>query len=223
MCTISVANNNLLRGGLAHHRGQVQTDDANYGAATSPSFIQSVARATPTESITSTLNPSVQGQTVTFKVALTGVSGGAIPSGSVMFMSNGAPQLRIALVWLSTRPASPSAARNKSPPEWTPLWASTAAMSNYNTGVAPSLTQTVQDFSIAPTANMPVNITQGFSNSTDPYNQSSITVTVTQLYGFSAALQLACIVQPTKPEHAECPNVRPQSYQSDGRRRQYER
>ena len=80
VCTISVANNNLLAPG-AHIIVATYSDDANYGPATSPNFTQNVGKATPTVAV-STDNPNATyGQTINLTATVTGVPGAACLAG----------------------------------------------------------------------------------------------------------------------------------------------
>ena len=62
VCTISVANNNLLR--WSHIIVAKYTDDADYGPATSPNFTQMVGKATPTVAVTTDKPNLIYGQTI---------------------------------------------------------------------------------------------------------------------------------------------------------------
>ena len=66
--------------------------DPNYtGPATSPVYLQQVNKATPSNTVTSDINPSTYGQLVTFTAAVAGVSGVTQPTGTVAFFDGGAP------------------------------------------------------------------------------------------------------------------------------------
>ena len=70
----------------SHSMTAVYSGDANFEASTSPALTQTVnvAQATTSTSLTSSLNPSRWGQSVTFIARVTS-SNGAIPSGTVTF------------------------------------------------------------------------------------------------------------------------------------------
>ena len=59
--------------------------DTNYNSATSGTFSQTILNGATTLSVTSSLNPSAYGQTVTFNATVSAVNNSAIPSGSVTF------------------------------------------------------------------------------------------------------------------------------------------
>ncbi len=56
-----------------------------YNSSTSDPFNLNITKANSSITITSSANPSVYGQPVTFTATVTGISGGAVPTGSVLF------------------------------------------------------------------------------------------------------------------------------------------
>lgn len=69
-----------------HSITAVYGGDGNFASSTAPAITQTVNRAATTTAVTSDLNPSVFGQTVTFTVTVTGATTLAEPTGSVTFM-----------------------------------------------------------------------------------------------------------------------------------------
>ena len=63
--------------------------DANYNSATSPIINQVVNKATSVLTVASSLNPSTYGNSVTFTITVAGVSGGAVPTGTVTLTLGG--------------------------------------------------------------------------------------------------------------------------------------
>jgi hypothetical protein len=82
--TASLAISSLSVGN--HSITAVYNDDSNFGTSTSPAVTQVVSPASTSIVLTSSLNPSNFGQTVTFKATVSAVSpGGGTPTGSVVF------------------------------------------------------------------------------------------------------------------------------------------
>jgi len=63
-------------GAGAHTITALYSGDSNYAASTSAPFVQNMAQATPTFTLTSSLNPSIAGQAVTLTVTMTPLSNG---------------------------------------------------------------------------------------------------------------------------------------------------
>ncbi len=206
-CTNPSAAIPYLLGG-SHSIVATYIDDNNYtGADPSAPLVQTVQRARPTTSVTSSPNPSVQGQSVGFTVPVTGVSGGLAPTGNVTFTyaNNGGNSTPI------SECSNPIPLANNQAVCITKTLASgmdnvTAAYSGDNnyTDSEPSLTQTVEDFAM-PSVNPPsIIVTQGFNNTNDPFNaQPTITAAAAPLYGFSGTLGLSCAVVPAAGQNGQ--------------------
>jgi hypothetical protein len=80
----------------AHSITAVYAGDSNYIGSTSPVLVQTVTRAAPAFSFTSTLNPSQFGVSVTLIVQLTGASG-VVPTGVVVISESGVPLATLTL------------------------------------------------------------------------------------------------------------------------------
>ena len=179
--------------------------DSNYNKS-SGTYTQIVNRATPTTAITSSLNPSIQGQPVTFTTSVTGVPGGLAPTGSVTFTGGGISGCSgIALD--NTGHAACTPAQLASGAD---VIVGTYSGDNNYTSAAPSLTQDVQDFSVAGTWNsspLPVDIIQAFNNTNNPYSSQQQPITFTamplNMLPFSAPLQLTCMVMPLQGQSAQ--------------------
>jgi len=63
--------------------------DANYNSSTSPTINQVVNKAISVLTVTSSLNPSTYGNSITFTMTVAGVSGGAVPTGTVTLTLGG--------------------------------------------------------------------------------------------------------------------------------------
>ena len=185
------------------------TDNTDYGpAAPSTAFVQTVQRATPTTSITSSLNPSVQGQSVTFTAPVTGVSGGLPPTGSVTFTytNNGGNGSS----FISECP-NPMPLVNNQATCMTKTLASgmdnvTAAYSGDNnyTVSAPSLTQIVQDFVLGGLPSL-LTVAQGSDNNGGLYPQPvSVTVSPLPPYPYNGTVTLTCSVSPMLASGPTC-------------------
>ncbi len=83
-----VAITNALPGGTDPITATYSADP-NYNAATSNTVAQVVNQAGATVTMTSTPEPSIYGQTVAFTINVAGVSGLAVPTGTVMVIDNG--------------------------------------------------------------------------------------------------------------------------------------
>jgi Bacterial Ig-like domain (group 3)/FG-GAP-like repeat len=179
--------------------------DNNYNPG-SGTYTQTVNKATPTTSITSSLNPSIQGQPVTFTTLVTGVAGALAPTGSVTFSGGGISGCSgIGLDNTGHAVCTPAQLTSGAD-----VVVGTYSGDNNYASAAPSITQNVEDFSLAatwPSAPLAVNILQAFNNTNNPYmsQQQAITVAAMPLnmLPFSAPVQLACTVTPLQNQNAQ--------------------
>ena len=72
-----------------HSLSATYTGNGYFGPSTSTPLLQKVTATSTSVTLTSNLNPSHAGATVTFTVQLAGTGGGAAPTGSVVFYDNG--------------------------------------------------------------------------------------------------------------------------------------
>jgi hypothetical protein len=152
--------------------------DANYAAETSSPLTQVVNLKPSSTSLSSSINPVIAGQTVTFTATVSGSSGGS-PTGSVNFLDgstslgtsalNGS-DVAIFATSLAPGPHSVSAVYSGD--------ASDAA------STSSAVVVTVQDFSL-PSAPPTVSITA-------PGQSGTATITVTPLSGFTGTISFAC-------------------------------
>lgn len=117
----------------------VYPGDSNFNGSTSAALSQSVNKAKTTLIITSSLNPSISGQSVTFTATVTGAFGGS-PSGTVTF-KNGSVVLGTGTLNSSTHQAkyTTSTLANGSHS----IFAIYGGDSNFITSTSPSITQNV--------------------------------------------------------------------------------
>jgi hypothetical protein len=121
----------------AHSITAAYGGDPNYSGSTSPALTQTVTANTSTTAISSSIDPSTFGQSVTFTATVTGAGG--TPTGTVTF-KDGTTTLGTAAVNGSGQAAFPTTALT------TGGHAITAAYSgdtNFGSSVSPALTQTV--------------------------------------------------------------------------------
>ncbi len=110
--------------------------DANNPPATSPTFTQNVAKATPSFTVTSSQNPSVAGQAVTLAVTMTPVS-----SGATLGLDIGNPPAGLQATWSAGRTSITTADLSPGTHTVTGTW---AGDSNVLAGSSTVLLQTVQ-------------------------------------------------------------------------------
>jgi hypothetical protein len=74
------------------------------------------------------------------------------------------------------------------------------------TGSSATAAQSVQDYALALMTSGPITITQGYTNSTDPFAKESITATASSIANFSGTLALTCnVVAVSVPSGAVLP------------------
>jgi large repetitive protein len=120
----------------SHTITAVYSGDANNPAATSPTFVQNVAKATPVFTVTSSQNPSVAGQAITLTVTMTPVS-----TGAGLDLQIGNPPAGLQATWSAGRTTITTADLSPGTHTVTGVWAGDA---NVLPGSSAVLTQTVQ-------------------------------------------------------------------------------
>jgi hypothetical protein len=111
--------------------------DSHFAGATSSAVTETIQKLTPTLAVTSSVNPSVTGQIVTFTLTASGAMGA--PTGSVTFL-DGATALGTATLSSGSATLSVSLPATGSAHSIT---ASYADDSSYNAGTSPAISQTV--------------------------------------------------------------------------------
>lgn len=160
-----------LTGGTHSIKGEYN-GDSNYNKSNN-TITQTVNKANSSTAVVSSLNPSFQGQSVTFTATVTGVAGGATPTGTVTFKDgaatlgngtlNGSGVATFATAALTAGSRSITAVYN--------------ADTNYNSSTSSTLTQVV---------NAKVNTTTTLTSDVNPANQGAtvtFTATVTPASG----------------------------------------
>lgn len=177
--------------------------DNNYTAAP-VTITQTVGQLTPTITLTALPSPTTVNSSVTFKATLTAPAGGSFtpsaPTGVVNFTIGSASGTSICSnVNLNSSEAATCTVTSL-PAGTNTINATYSGDSNFATSSG-SVPETVQDFSIAfsaPTSNT-LYLTESYSNTSDPFKQVPISVSITPLYGFNDNLQLTCsLVSPGK-------------------------
>jgi hypothetical protein len=169
----------------SHSITAVYAGDANFTGSTSAVLTQVVnqpVKLVSTTSVTSSLNPSGQGQTVTFTGTVTGPTGNLIvPTGTVTFM-DGTSTLGTGTLNASGLATYNTSSLSTGPHSITAVYGGDSTFAGSTSGV---LTQTVNtpSYTIAfnPTT---LTVTGGSSGTT--------TITVTPSFGFSQQVTFAC-------------------------------
>ena len=118
----------------------VYNDDTNFNSSTSPSLTQVVNKAATSSVVTSSLNPSNFGQTVTFTATVSALSPGAgTPAGNVIFRDGATTLGTVSLVNGKATLSTGSLSRASHT-----ITAAYQGNTNYSTSTSPSLTQTVR-------------------------------------------------------------------------------
>lgn len=207
---VAVCSTGALTAG-SHTVTATYTGDPNFATGNS-SVTQKVGVAATTLALTSSLDPSVvlnpqNANDLVNLVAAVSPSGGAVPfSGSVTFTDNGAPIAECQ----AAVPVNPSTGIAACPTKSLGSGAHTI-LAAYNsdanyTASSSSITQTVQDYTLATSATSTVTVTQGYTNSSDPFTPQTVTVSATPIAGFTGNLTLSCsVVAVTVPSGAVPP------------------
>jgi len=189
------------------------TGDTNFIGTVSSGLNQTIGQTGTTVAVTSssTNSISVATQSVTFTAKITpGITGTIAPgtaAGTVKFTSND-PSGTVACAASTVTPqangtgtATCTATFPSTEPVGTPTVTVTAVYSGDSNFTASTGTgaQTVQNFGLAFTtpatpATTPITVTQGYSNTTDPFTPAVITMTVTSSGGYSDKLTVTCTV-----------------------------
>jgi hypothetical protein len=169
--------------------------------------LQQMVGLTPTTTTASTsLNPSVSQQMVTFSITVRPqFHNSTSPGGSVTFTdTTSSPATNVpgcAPVSVTNGQATCSTTGLQSGVR--SLTASYSGDSNFQSSSA-TLTQTVEDFSpgvdwVPQVTPMAVSVAQGYTNTGQIFSPQTITYSVTPLYGYNNALALTCNVTPVGP------------------------
>jgi hypothetical protein len=186
--------------------------DINYPPQTSSNYSETVGPAQTAVAITSNLPVSVATQGVIFTAIVTQVltpatTGTAVPKGTIAFTSSdGTANSCAASVLTSPGDGTAIATCNVTFPKTTSgqvMVTATYNSSDLNFAASSNsgapFTQAVQNFGVAftaPTSNT-VILTQGYNNSSDPFNPVAITVSSAPVSGFNDPLNVSCTVTNT--------------------------
>jgi len=164
--------------------------------------------------LTAGTNPSTSMVPLNFTVTVTGISGGTVPQDTVSFTDNNNPISSCTGVTLAPTTGTFTCANVVLAPGNHVIVANYGGDSNYLATSSPGLPQLVQDFMIASSPTGFVNVTQGYTNTNNPFSSEQIpmgvstgplpltpgfvdsltvdTCTVTPLAGQSAATVPTC-------------------------------
>ena len=215
-CTTNAPNMNLLSAGTHSNIQATYNADINYGSVTSPAFPQTVKKfpLAPTVALSGgSKNPSSSTQSVQFTATVTALPAGTVPMGSVTFTDNfGSQSTPLCTNAPLTMGVNSSTAQcTASVPNQNDLvLAGTHSIvatyngdTNYAANSSSGLAQLVQDFGISSSPTTAVAVTQGSSNTSNPFTviQTGMTVATAPLSitpNFSDALGLTCMVTPAQ-------------------------
>jgi hypothetical protein len=142
------ATSSLTAGG--HSITAVYGGDSNYTGSTSPALTQQVSQASTSTALSSSANPSTQGQSVTFTATVSPCSGAVKPTGTVTFLDGttalGSPAINTSCV--ATFSTSSLSAGSHS------ITAQYSGDGNYRGSTSPVLTQTVGTQKISTTTTL---------------------------------------------------------------------
>lgn len=185
--------------------------DSNYSGSSgqvtqkvSPGATSVVVTSSPNPSVV--LNPQNSGDAVNLMATVSPSSGAVALSGSVTFTDNGAPIAECqAAVPVNTSTGVASCVTKSLVAGTHTILAVYNSDPNYTTSSG-SLTQQVEDYSLSTSTTSEITVSQGYTNTTDPFSPQSITVSATPIAGFTGNLTLSCnVVAVTVPTGAVTP------------------
>ena len=194
--TASCQTTNLAVG--THQLGAVYNGDNNF-TASSGTTMQTVTGGsfTTTTQLISSLNPSEVNQSVTFMATVTASSG--LPTGNVTFTSNGKPipecPIPVPVMQLSNSSVASCTTQSLAAGKDTIMASFSDPQGLYGSSSA-TLVQMVGDFNLLVSPGN-VTVTEGYSNTTDPFFAQTINLTVQPLSGYNGTVALSCSVNPT--------------------------
>lgn len=193
------ATSALTRG--AHSIAATYSGDPDFKTSNA-TLTQTVNAAASSTVLVSSPNPSIAANPnndddlVGLTATVTPSSGPVLLSGTVTFTDNGAPIAACP----SAVPVNPSTGI-ASCATTTLGFGTHTILAAYNgdpnfTASSSSVTQAVQDYTLTASPTSTVTISQGFTNSTDPFTPQAITVSASPISGFTGSLTLTCNVVP---------------------------
>ncbi|MGH9588126.1 MAG: beta strand repeat-containing protein [Acidobacteriaceae bacterium] len=198
----------LLRG--SHTITATYAGDSNFSTSGN-SLTQTINPGASSITLVSSPNPSValnpNGYNDQVGLTATVGPGNGVPlSGAVTFTDNGAPIAECQ----AAVPVNPSTGIASCITSSLGFGSHTihAAYNGDNnfTASSSSVTQSVQDYSLAASASSTVTVSQRFTNTTDPFSPEPITVSASPVAGFTGQLALTCnVVAVSAPEGAVAP------------------
>jgi Bacterial Ig-like domain (group 3)/NHL repeat len=165
--------------------------DLNFDASISNQIAQVVALGITTTALSSSANPSLAGQSVTFTAKVTSKSSGT-PAGTVTFF-DGATSLGSPVTLSSGSATLETLSLTTTTHTITAVY---SGNSDFEGSTSNAVTQAVQDFKIAASALSP--------NSVAPGGSATATITLTSEEGFNTAATVTCSVSPTVSEGPTC-------------------
>ena len=176
--------------------------DSNFASGTSSVLSETITAGKNSLALVSSLPTSLATQTVTFTASITPDNKGqTAPSGNVSFSFSDPTVISCGSVPLVNNGNGISTAVcnvtfTSTEGGAITVTANYAGDSNFSAS-SYTITQTVQNFGIAFSPTGPLNVTQGYSNVTDPFNSTALSVVLSPVGGFTDALVLNCVVTNT--------------------------
>ena len=217
--TLTNGQTNCLTSSLT--AGTQQTIQATYSgdsnSTTSSGTVTQTVNADGTSTaVTSSLNPSIvsnikgYNDQVTLTATVIAANSGPIAlssTGVVNFTDNNSPLACSSTTWAVS--GSKGVATCKTIFQGSgqhSVAASYANDPNFAGSTSTPLIQLVQGYTLIASVAGPITITQGFTNTTDPFSPQPVTVTAQSLFGFTGSVTLACTAAPiTAPSGAVPP------------------
>ena len=209
------SSSSLLASSSPHTILATYSGNSNYSGSNS-SLTQTVKPDGTSTVITSSLNPSIvsnikgYNDQVVLTATVTPANSGSVPlssSGTVTFTDNNNPLTCSSTTWTvsNSRGVATCTTIFQSSGQHS-IAASYANDPNFTGSASTPLTQEVQGYTLIASVTGPITITQGFTNTTDPFSPQPVTVTAQSLFGFTGSVTLACTAAPiTAPSGAVPP------------------
>ncbi len=199
----------LTSAALTHTILASYSGDVNFSVG-SGSVVQQVTPASAGIAVASSLNPSVSfvnnasnfQDSVTFTAMVTPVQTGSIGlAGAVTFTNNGAVLCANVPVTVAAGKGTATCTSTTLPAGTNTIVASYGGDANFASAIPATLSQAVEDFSLTvapvPTNSVGVLLTQGYTNSNDPFTPAGLAVTGNSTAGYSGSPTMTCTSVPS--------------------------
>ena len=165
--TATFTTSTLVKG--SHSITAVYSGDANFNSSTSPVLTQTVNKGSTTTTVTSSVNPSASGQSVTFTATVSPISPASGTLGGIVTFRDGTTSIGTGTLSGNTATFTTSSLAVGSHS----ITAVYAGNTNFNTSTSPVLTQTVS------TSSLPASSTTVSSNVNPSVTGQAVTFTAT--------------------------------------------